>query len=69
MRRKIARNNQQKQAATIKKRAIATLLDGTAETGDHAITWQADGVPSGLYFYRIQTGREFESGEIVVLSE
>jgi hypothetical protein len=49
--------------------AVATLLDGNMEAGSHAVTWQPDGVASGLYFYRIQAGDESESGEIVLLSE
>jgi hypothetical protein len=48
---------------------VATLLDGPVESGDHFVTWQADGVSSGVYFYRIQAGAEFESGEIVKLPE
>lgn len=37
-------------------REIATLLSGTTPAGSHVAHWQADGFPSGVYFYRIKAG-------------
>jgi photosystem II stability/assembly factor-like uncharacterized protein len=37
-------------------REIATLADGTERMGDHAVRWSADGLASGVYFYRLQAG-------------
>ena len=33
---------------------IARLVDGIQQAGLHQITWDASGVSSGIYFYRIQ---------------
>ncbi len=35
---------------------IARLVDGIQPSGLHQITWDASGVSSGIYFYRIQAG-------------
>lgn len=37
-------------------RRVAVLVDGALEAGRHAVTWQAQHRPSGLYLYRIQAG-------------
>ncbi|MCF7886527.1 MAG: T9SS type A sorting domain-containing protein [Candidatus Marinimicrobia bacterium] len=34
---------------------IETLLNKTKSPGYHKIKWQASGLPSGVYFYRIQS--------------
>lgn len=34
---------------------IKTLVDGTVDSGYHTVQWDAAGVPSGIYFYSIQT--------------
>jgi cyanophycinase len=34
---------------------ISRLYKGTQNAGDHQITWDAQHLPSGMYFYRIQT--------------
>jgi hypothetical protein len=35
---------------------VATLVNGMQETGTHIITWNAIGMPSGMYFYKIEAG-------------
>jgi len=35
---------------------IATLVEGIQETGTHRITFKADKLPSGVYFYRMASG-------------
>lgn len=37
-------------------REVATLVDGRKEAGEHVVTWNAEGVPSGVYFYRLVAG-------------
>lgn len=34
---------------------LATLVNEFQAAGEYGITWQPKGLPSGLYFYRIQT--------------
>ncbi len=35
---------------------VATLVSEDLPSGDHSVSWAADGVASGLYFYRVQAG-------------
>ena len=35
---------------------VATLASGPMNAGRHTVTWNAQGAPSGLYFYRLDTG-------------
>jgi hypothetical protein len=37
---------------------VATLLSGQMEPGAHTIRWNASGIPSGMYFYRIEARPE-----------
>ena len=32
---------------------VATLVNGFKTTGEHEVTWQPRGLPSGIYFYRL----------------
>ncbi len=34
-------------------RRVATLLDGKQQAGDRTVFWDASGVSSGLYFYKL----------------
>lgn len=48
-------------------REVATLVSGHQPSGDHSVTWDASGVPSGVYFYRLQSGDRSETKRIVLL--
>ena len=37
-------------------RLVVTLVNGWREAGSHQVTWDASGLPSGLYFCRLQAG-------------
>jgi hypothetical protein len=37
-------------------REVAVLVDQVVEAGRHALTWDAAGLPSGLYVYRLEAG-------------
>jgi hypothetical protein len=37
-------------------REIATLVDGVQEAGPQSVRWDAGGLASGSYFYRLQAG-------------
>ena len=41
---------------TVEGREIALLYDGPADAGRHAVVFDAAGLPSGAYFYRLQSG-------------
>jgi hypothetical protein len=42
----------------VKGRLLDVLVNEIKTAGDHVIEWNAQGLPSGVYFYRLQTGTE-----------
>ena len=46
---------------------VATLVNGTVETGRHAATFNATGLTSGLYFYTITIGDQFSATKKMLL--
>jgi len=45
---------------------VTTLVDRDMEAGSHTVQWDASGVSSGVYFYRIQAG-DFNSTKKMML--
>ena len=37
-------------------REVARLVDQPLHAGTHAVTWDASGLPSGTYLYRLSAG-------------
>jgi hypothetical protein len=48
-------------------RKVITLVDERQETGSRSVSWDASGVPSGVYFYRLTTGEYTEIKRMVLL--
>jgi photosystem II stability/assembly factor-like uncharacterized protein len=48
-------------------REIATLVNERKQAGEYKVTWNAEGVPSGVYFYRIVAGEFIETKKMVVV--
>jgi hypothetical protein len=48
-------------------REIRTLMDDYAEPGQHAVTFDATGLPSGFYFYRLQAGKFSDTKRMILL--
>ncbi|MEM8486905.1 MAG: T9SS type A sorting domain-containing protein [Bacteroidota bacterium] len=48
-------------------RLVAELHDGTLPAGIHNIAWDASGMASGVYFYRMQAGAFVESKRMMLL--
>ena len=53
-------------------RRVATLIDGVSSPGAYAIQWQGrddggNGVPSGVYFYRLSAGGFVETKRMLLL--
>jgi hypothetical protein len=48
---------------------IATIVDKFMDDGEHQVTWNAEDLPAGIYFYRISTigHRQSAIGKIVVM--
>ncbi|MCB0313067.1 MAG: T9SS type A sorting domain-containing protein, partial [Calditrichaeota bacterium] len=48
-------------------RKVATLVDGQLPAGSHALRWDASGLPSGVYIYRLQVNGDAQSRKMVLL--
>ena len=48
-------------------RRVATLLDDQVSPGRYEVVWNAQGVASGVYFYRIVAGSFQETKRMVLL--
>jgi len=46
---------------------IATLIDAHMESGEHEITWNADMVSSGVYFYRLTAGNKSQVRKMTLI--
>lgn len=46
---------------------VATLVAGKVEAGHHQVQWRADGLPSGIYLYRLETGQRMETKKLVLV--
>jgi hypothetical protein len=48
-------------------REVALLVDERKSIGTHSLTWDAAGLPSGVYYYRIHAGAYVETRKLVLL--
>ena len=51
----------------VKGRVVKQLVNGKRAVGEYSVTWQADGLPSGIYFYRLETPSFSETRKLVLL--
>ena len=47
-------------------RLVATLVDEVKEPGIYTVAWDAGGVSSGVYFYRLKAGGFMETRKMVL---
>ncbi|NNJ52873.1 MAG: T9SS type A sorting domain-containing protein, partial [Ignavibacteriaceae bacterium] len=47
---------------------IETLVNEEKPAGTYELTWYAEGLPSGVYFYRIQAGSFVETKKMVLIN-
>ncbi|MCU0644252.1 MAG: T9SS type A sorting domain-containing protein [bacterium] len=45
---------------------IATAVNEFQPAGEHEVTWQSKGLPSGLYFYKIQAGEYSDAKKLIL---
>ena len=48
-------------------REVASLISQELSAGTHSIQWNAEGLTSGVYFYRLQTDKSTEMKKLVLL--
>lgn len=46
---------------------VATLVSGNRDAGTFTVEWNADGQPSGVYFYRLKAGDFIQTRKLVLL--
>jgi hypothetical protein len=46
---------------------IAVLANGWMGPGEHAVTWNAGSLPSGVYLYRLESGGAVETKRLILL--
>ena len=46
---------------------LRTLVNETLPSGSHSVDWNASGLPSGMYFFRIEVGGRMEAGSVTLL--
>jgi len=46
---------------------VATLVQGEQEAGYHEVRFDASGLSSGVYFYRLQAGTYVETRKLLLL--
>jgi hypothetical protein len=48
-------------------RDVAVLVNGRIEQGEHTLRWDAQNVPSGVYFYRLSAGGFVQTKRMILL--
>jgi flagellar hook assembly protein FlgD len=48
-------------------REITTLVNEETHSGTHQVTWNAQNVPSGIYFYNITPGNYSKTNKMIFL--
>jgi hypothetical protein len=46
---------------------VAKLANGTQLKGEHTIQWNAEGMPAGIYYYSLRSGKQVQTGKIIVI--
>jgi hypothetical protein len=46
---------------------VARLVDAVKPPGEYTVRWNAGGVPSGVYFYRLQAGKFTQTKKLVLM--
>ncbi len=45
---------------------IETLVEGFRHTGEHELKWMVEGLPGGIYFYKLQAGEFSETKKLIL---
>jgi len=45
---------------------MGILINENQQKGNHQFSWDVAGLPSGIYFYRLSTGKQSYTGKMTV---
>lgn len=48
-------------------REVTTIVSEKLRAGTYSRTWNAEGLPGGVYFYRLQAGSSTETKRLLLL--
>lgn len=48
-------------------REVATLVNEVKQPGEHSVTWDAQGMATGVYFYKLQAGNFVQTKKLLLL--
>jgi hypothetical protein len=48
-------------------RDVATLVNEVKQQGEHTVNWDATGLTSGVYYYRLQSGNFIETKKLILM--
>ena len=51
----------------VKGRLVERLVQGTRAAGEHSVEFRADGLASGIYFYRLEVGNFVQTKKMILL--
>ncbi|HZV12331.1 MAG TPA: T9SS type A sorting domain-containing protein [Candidatus Kapabacteria bacterium] len=46
---------------------VATAFSGNLNAGEYSIPWEANGLPDGIYYYRLTSGTTTETKKLVLM--
>jgi hypothetical protein len=46
---------------------VAVLVNEAKRAGQYTLTWNAGGLPSGTYFYRLQAGEFTQTRKLILM--
>jgi hypothetical protein len=46
---------------------ISELVNQQEASGKHQVTWNVEGMPAGVYFYSLRSGKQLQTGKLVIL--
>jgi hypothetical protein len=47
--------------------AVANLVDGVVSAGGHTVSWNAANMPTGVYFYRLESGNFTQTRKLLLV--
>ena len=46
---------------------IIQPIDGFQSKGEHSVRWDAKGMPAGVYYYSLRSGKQVQTGKVIIM--